>query len=90
MKLRGAHCHHYLQVAELTFFADREFYKDWWNASTIGEYWRLWNMPVHKWMIRSVYGPVVNASALPLQPKATCHVCCSVTEFVVYLALKQP
>lgn len=49
-------------VAELTFFADREFYKDWWNASTIGEYWRLWNMPVHKWMIRSVYGPVVYAT----------------------------
>lgn len=47
-------------VAEVTFFADREFYKDWWNASTIGEYWRLWNMPVHKWMLRCVYGPVVN------------------------------
>lgn len=57
-----------LQVAELTFFADREFYKDWWNASTIGEYWRLWNMPVHKWMIRVVYGPVLNLSALPLPP----------------------
>ena len=22
--------------------------QDWWNASTVGEYWRLWNMPVHK------------------------------------------
>ncbi len=22
--------------------------QDWWNATTIGDYWRLWNMPVHK------------------------------------------
>ena len=35
-------------LAELLRFGDREFYKDWWNASTVGEYWRLWNMPVHK------------------------------------------
>jgi hypothetical protein len=20
--------------------------QDWWNAETIGDYWRLWNMPV--------------------------------------------
>ena len=23
-------------------------WQDWWNATTIGDYWRLWNMPVHK------------------------------------------
>ena len=34
-------------LGELTRFGDREFYKDWWNASTVGEYWRTWNMPVH-------------------------------------------
>lgn len=44
-------------VAELTRFGDREFYKEWWNATTVGEYWRLWNMPVHKWMLRHVYFP---------------------------------
>lgn len=46
-------------VAELTMFGDREFYKDWWNATTIGDYWRLWNMPVHKWMLRHVYYPAL-------------------------------
>eukprot|EP00798_Chlamydomonas_sp_ICE-L_P009854 gene9854-7744_t len=46
-------------LAELTRYGDREFYKDWWNASTLGEYWRLWNMPVHKWMLRHVYFPSV-------------------------------
>ncbi|KAL6767189.1 DGAT1 [Auxenochlorella protothecoides x Auxenochlorella symbiontica] len=46
-------------VAELTGFGDREFYKEWWNATTVGEYWRLWNMPVHSWMLRHVYFPCV-------------------------------
>ncbi|MCO5594668.1 hypothetical protein L7F22_048701 [Adiantum nelumboides] len=44
-------------IAELTYFGDREFYKDWWNAKTIEEYWKSWNMPVHKWMVRHVYFP---------------------------------
>ncbi|XP_010313759.1 diacylglycerol O-acyltransferase 1 isoform X2 [Solanum lycopersicum] len=44
-------------LAEVLRFGDREFYKDWWNAKTIDEYWRLWNMPVHKWMVRHIYFP---------------------------------
>ncbi|XP_047311045.1 diacylglycerol O-acyltransferase 1-like [Impatiens glandulifera] len=44
-------------LAELLRFGDREFYKDWWNAKSVEEYWRMWNMPVHKWMIRHVYFP---------------------------------
>ncbi|XP_038987166.1 diacylglycerol O-acyltransferase 1-like isoform X2 [Phoenix dactylifera] len=46
-------------LAELLHFGDREFYKDWWNAKTIEEYWRMWNMPVHKWMLRHVYLPCI-------------------------------
>ncbi len=48
-------------LAEATRFGDREFYKEWWNATTLGEYWRLWNMPVHKWMVRHVYFPCIHA-----------------------------
>lgn len=44
-------------VAELLQFGDREFYKDWWNASTLDDYWRLWNTPVHKWLLRHIYYP---------------------------------
>jgi len=47
-------------LAEITRFGDREFYKEWWNATTLGEYWRLWNMPVHKWMLRHLYFPATN------------------------------
>ena len=30
-------------LAELTQFADRRFYSDWWNAGNLGEYWKKWN-----------------------------------------------
>ncbi|KAK9837361.1 hypothetical protein WJX84_000606 [Apatococcus fuscideae] len=50
-------------IAELTYFGDREFYKAWWDSTTVGEYWRLWNMPVHKWMLRHVYYPCIRGGA---------------------------
>lgn len=45
-------------TAEIIGFADRNFYDDWWNARTMGEYWRLWNKPVHTWLKRHVYIPL--------------------------------
>ena len=30
-----------------------------WNAPTLGDYWKLWNMPVHKWLLRHVYFPAL-------------------------------
>ncbi len=36
--------HSYLNMwAEITRFADRRFYSDWWNANNLSEYWRKWN-----------------------------------------------
>jgi sterol O-acyltransferase len=29
-------------LAELSLFADREFYQDWWNATTIEEFYSKW------------------------------------------------
>lgn len=46
-------------LAELLRFADRRFYEDWWNCRTINEYWRLWNLPVHRWCVRHVYNPLL-------------------------------
>eukprot|EP00743_Colponemidia_sp_Colp-15_P001405 GILK01001541.1.p1 GENE.GILK01001541.1~~GILK01001541.1.p1 ORF type:complete len:470 (-),score=70.38 GILK01001541.1:121-1467(-) len=42
-------------VAELTRFADREFYLDWWNSTTFDEFARKWNRPVHEFLLRHVY-----------------------------------
>lgn len=44
--------------AEILRFGDREFYRDWWNCTSFGEYWRLWNIPVHRWLARHVYSPI--------------------------------
>ncbi|CCF60313.1 hypothetical protein KAFR_0J02490 [Kazachstania africana CBS 2517] len=42
-------------VAELTYFADRYFYGDWWNCVSWAEFSRIWNVPVHKFLLRHVY-----------------------------------
>jgi len=42
-------------VAEVTRFADREFYRDWWNATSLDVFWRKWNILVHEWLLRHVY-----------------------------------
>jgi diacylglycerol O-acyltransferase-1 len=39
-------------VGELLLFGDRKFYSDWWNAQTIGAFWKAWNIPVHRWASR--------------------------------------
>jgi diacylglycerol O-acyltransferase-1 len=45
--------------AELLRFGDRVFYRDWWNSCELGSYWRLWNLPVHYWLVRHLYFPCV-------------------------------
>jgi len=44
--------------AELTCFADREFYQDWWNSTTYYEFARKWNRPVHEFLLRHIYSPL--------------------------------
>ncbi len=41
--------------AELTGFADRQFYQDYWNSSSFEEYARKWNRPVHEYLHRHWY-----------------------------------
>ena len=41
--------------AEITRFADRRFYADWWNSSDWLEFSREWNIPVHHFLRRHVY-----------------------------------
>ena len=42
-------------LAEVTRFADRGFYGDWWNSTTWDQYARDWNRPVHNFLLRHVY-----------------------------------
>ncbi|KAG0274004.1 hypothetical protein BGZ95_010195 [Linnemannia exigua] len=41
--------------AELSCFADRNFYEDWWNCVSFDEWARKWNKPVHHFLLRHVY-----------------------------------
>lgn len=41
--------------AELSYFADREFYQDWWNSTSWDQFARKWNKPVHQFLLRHVY-----------------------------------
>ena len=46
-------------LAEVLRFGDRVFYRDWWNAHDLETYWRTWNMPVHLWIVRHAYFPLL-------------------------------
>ncbi|XP_048833218.1 sterol O-acyltransferase 1 isoform X2 [Brienomyrus brachyistius] len=41
--------------AEMLRFADRMFYKDWWNSTSFANYYRTWNVVVHDWLYCYVY-----------------------------------
>ncbi|OCT95913.1 hypothetical protein XELAEV_18013602mg [Xenopus laevis] len=41
--------------AEMLRFADRMFYKDWWNSTSFSNYYRTWNVVVHDWLYYYVY-----------------------------------
>eukprot|EP00941_MAST-03F_sp_MAST-3F-sp1_P001011 g1011.t1 len=60
--LLGFYCifHLYLNIlAEITRFGDRHFYRDWWNARNLDFFWRNWNMPIHHWLKRHIYNPLI-------------------------------
>ncbi|KAL8732938.1 MAG: hypothetical protein Q9181_003772 [Wetmoreana brouardii] len=46
-------------LAEIMRFGDREFYTDWWNSPSVGNYWRTWNKPMYHFMRRHIYSPLL-------------------------------
>ncbi|XP_063236703.1 sterol O-acyltransferase 2 [Bacillus rossius redtenbacheri] len=42
-------------AAEALRFADRMFYKDWWNCTSYADYFRTWNIVVHDWLHTYLY-----------------------------------
>ena len=41
--------------AEMLRFADRQFYLDWWNSTSFGNYYRTWNTLVQDWLYTYIY-----------------------------------
>ncbi|KAA1470302.1 MBOAT-domain-containing protein [Dentipellis sp. KUC8613] len=50
--------------AELSYFADRRFYEDWWNSTSWDEFSRKWNKPVHSFLLRHVYASTITSYRL--------------------------
>ncbi|XP_029473973.1 sterol O-acyltransferase 1 isoform X2 [Rhinatrema bivittatum] len=57
--------------AEMLRFADRMFYKDWWNSTSFANYYRTWNVVVHDWLyyysyrdFLSIFGKRFKAAAM--------------------------
>ncbi|KAF9647429.1 MBOAT-domain-containing protein [Thelephora ganbajun] len=52
--------------AELSRFADRQFYEDWewWNSTSWDEFSRKWNRPVHQFLLRHVYASTMRSYKL--------------------------
>lgn len=44
--------------AELLRFGDRLFYKDWWNSTGFGSFYRTWNVVVQDWLYTYIYRDV--------------------------------
>ncbi|KAL2221437.1 MBOAT, membrane-bound O-acyltransferase family-domain-containing protein [Thermoascus aurantiacus ATCC 26904] len=48
-------------LAEITRFADRGFYGEWWNSVSWDQFARDWNRPVHNFLLRHVYHSSISA-----------------------------
>lgn len=48
-------------IAELSYYADRDFYGPWWSCTDWYEFSRIWNVPVHKFLLRHVYHLSISA-----------------------------
>ncbi|KAF7400986.1 hypothetical protein HZH66_006170 [Vespula vulgaris] len=92
--LCGFYCllHAWLNAcAELLRFADRLFYKDWWNSSSYSVYYRTWNVVVHDWLYAYVYKDVVEILTNQNRFIATCSVFCIsafVHEYIMCFAFR--
>ncbi|KAJ5888813.1 Sterol O-acyltransferase ACAT/DAG/ARE, partial [Penicillium taxi] len=51
-------------IAEVTKFADRGFYADWWNTVSWDQFARDWNRPVHSFLLRHVYHSAISSFSL--------------------------
>ncbi|XP_033476862.1 sterol O-acyltransferase 1 [Epinephelus lanceolatus] len=56
--------------AEMLRFADRMFYKDWWNSTSFANYYRTWNVVVHDWLYYYVYRDLLWMSQKRCRPAA--------------------
>ncbi|XP_043252424.1 sterol O-acyltransferase 1 [Colletes gigas] len=75
--LSGFYCllHSWMNAfAELLRFADKMFYKDWWNSSSYSTYYRTWNIVVHDWLYTYIYKDMYEILTARNRMLSTCAV----------------
>ena len=53
-------------MAEVSGARERTFYLDWWNSASMDQFWRKWNLPVHRWCVHHIYLPLVSVGCSKL------------------------
>ncbi|KAH6947180.1 hypothetical protein HPB50_017320 [Hyalomma asiaticum] len=77
-------------LGEVLRFADRDFYRDWWNANSVRGFWNRWNLPVHRWCWRHIYNPLVSVGFTKTQAQmAVFGVSAVFHEYIMSLPLKK-
>ncbi|PUU80478.1 MBOAT, membrane-bound O-acyltransferase family-domain-containing protein [Tuber borchii] len=75
--------------AEITCFADRHFYSDWWNSTDWLEFSREWNIPVHRFLQRHVYGISRRHMSRPIATLITFLISALAHELVMFCITKK-
>jgi len=75
--------------AEITCFADRHFYSDWWNSTNWLEFSREWNIPVHRFLQRHVYSMSRSRMSRPAATLVTFLISALAHELVMFCITKK-
>lgn len=75
--------------AEITCFADRHFYADWWNSTDWLEFSREWNIPVHRFLQRHVYIASRGRLSRPMATVVTFLISALAHELVMFCITKK-
>lgn len=78
-------------IAELSRFADRDFYGPWWSCTDWSEFARIWNRPVHKFLLRHVYQSTISTFKLNKNQASlvTFIILSFVHEFVMFVIFRK-
>ncbi|KAF2837761.1 sterol O-acyltransferase 1 [Patellaria atrata CBS 101060] len=75
--------------AEITRFADRQFYADWWNSCDWLEFSREWNIPVHHFLRRHVFSASRGHTSRPVATVITFLISAAAHELVMGVITKK-
>ena len=71
-------------VSEVTLYADREFYQDWWNASSIEEFYGKWLRFPYLFYYRHIYMKLmIKYKVAPPIAKAFTHLISSLMQELI-------